>query len=97
MIQNFKNQATEDIFNGKASKAARRACPHNFLKIAARKLDQIGSLSSVDELRIPLGNRLEALSGDRQKQFSVRINDQCRICFKWTEKGPEDVEIIDFQ
>jgi len=96
MIKNFKGRATEDIFNGIASKGARKACPKNLWRIAARKLDQLDSVSSMDELRVPPGNRLEALSGNRKGQFSIRINDQFRICFKWTETGPVDVEITDY-
>jgi proteic killer suppression protein len=96
MIKNFKDKATEDIFNGIATKAARRACPNDLWRIAVRKLDQLDSVSSIDELRIPPGNRLEALSGDWKGQFSIRINDQYRICFKWTETGSVDVEITDY-
>jgi proteic killer suppression protein len=96
MIRNFKDRATEDIFNGIATKAARRACPKDLWILAVRKLDQLDSVSSMDELRVPPGNRLEALSGNRKGQFSIRINDQYRICFKWTETGPVDVEITDY-
>ena len=92
MIDNFKDRATEDFFHGIASKVARKACPENLWKIAARKLDQLDSVSSMDELRVPPGNRLEALSGNRKGQLSIRINDQFRICFTWTETGPADVE-----
>ena len=96
MIINFKDRATEDIFNGIANKAAMKACPKKLWRIAVRKLDQLDSVSSMDELRIPPGNKLEALSGKRKRQFSIRINDQFRICFKWTETGPVDVEITDY-
>ncbi len=96
MIRSFKNQATEDIFNGKVTKSALRLCPKNIWKIAFRKLDQLDSVLSLDELRVPPGNRLEALSGDRKEQHSIRINDQFRICFGWTETGPTDVEITDY-
>ena len=96
MIQSFKNKATEDIFNGLSSKIARKICPKNLWEIAARKLDQIDSVLSLDELRIPLGNRLEALSRNREGQYSVRINDQYRICFRWSETGPTEVEITDY-
>jgi proteic killer suppression protein len=96
MIISFKNQGTEDIFNGKATKSARKLCPRNIWKIAIRKLDQLDSVLSLDELRIPPGNRLESLSGDRRGQYSIRINDQYRICFKWTETGLFDVEIADY-
>lgn len=96
MIQSFKNKATEDVFNGKATKAARKICPKNLWKIAARKLDQLDSVLSLEELRVPPGNRLEALSGNRRGQYSVRINDQYRICFKWSETGPVEAEITDY-
>lgn len=96
MIQSFKNKATEDIFNGLSSKIARKICPKNLWKIAARKLDQVDSVLSLDELRIPPGNRLEALTRNRLGQYSVRINDQYRICFKWSETGPIEVEITDY-
>jgi proteic killer suppression protein len=96
MIRSFKNVGTEDIFNGKNTSAARRTCPQNLWKIAARKLDQLDSVGSLDELRIPPGNRLEALSGDRKGQYSIRINDQYRICFMWVETEPDAVEIVDY-
>lgn len=96
MIRSFKDTATEDIFNGISSKVARKACPQSLWKIAARKLDQIDSAEALDDLQIPPGNRLEALKGDRQGQHSVRINEQYRICFVWTEAGPEEVEIVDY-
>jgi proteic killer suppression protein len=96
MIQSFKDAGTEDVFNGDNTKAARKICPSSLWKIAARKLDQLDSVTILQDLRIPPGNQLEALSGDRKGQHSIRINDQYRICFKWTELGPEDVEIVDY-
>jgi proteic killer suppression protein len=96
MIKSFKNKATEDIFNGKATKAAMRTCPKKIWKIATRKLDQLDSILAFNELLVPPGNRLETLSGERKGQFSIRINDQLRICFKWGETGPFDVEITDY-
>lgn len=96
MIFSFKNQATEDIFNGKNTKEARKLCPQSLWKIAFRKLDQLDSVLTIEELRIPPGNRLEALSGDRKDEFSIRINDQYRICFKWTDSNPCDIEIVDY-
>ena len=96
MIQSFKNRATEDIFNGKSTKAARNICPKNIWNIAFRKLDQLDSVLTLDELRIPLGNRLKALSRERKGQHSIRINNQYRICFRWTKTGPIDVEITDY-
>ncbi len=96
MICCFKNKATEDIFNGKTTKSALRACPKSLWNIAVRKLDQLDSVMSLDELRVPPGNHLEALSRDRKGQHSIRINDQYRICFKWTDMGPINVEITDY-
>ncbi len=96
MIKTFKDKATEDIYNGKATKVAMRACPKKIWKIATRKLDQLDSVLSFGELRVPPGNMLETLSGQRKGQFSIRINDQFRICFKWSETDPEDVEITDY-
>ena len=96
MIQSFKNAGTEDIFNGRRTQAARRTCPQSLWKIAIRKLDQLDSVTALPELQIPPGNRLEALIGDRQGQQSIRINDQYRICFRWTEPGPAEVEIVDY-
>jgi len=73
MIQSFKNKATEDIFNGNPTKKASKICPSVLWKQASRKLDQLDSVLTLDELRIPPGNRLEFLSGDRKGQFSIRI------------------------
>jgi len=96
MVQSFGNKGTEDIFNGKNTKNARKTCPQYLWKIASRKLDQIDSVQFLEELRIPPGNNLEALSGDRVGENSIRINDQYRICFKWTRNGPYQVEITDY-
>ncbi|MDU6251693.1 MAG: type II toxin-antitoxin system RelE/ParE family toxin, partial [Cutibacterium avidum] len=64
--------------------------------VALRKLRQVGSAEMLEDLRVPPGNRLEALNGDRAGQHSIRINDQWRICFRWTDAGPEEVEIVDY-
>ena len=96
MIVSFKDDATEDIFNGRNSAAARRACTVNLWRIAARKLDLLDAAVTLQDLRSPPGNHLEALTGDRQGQHSIRINDQYRICFVWTELGPDRVEIVDY-
>jgi len=96
MILSFINEGTEDIFNGENTKAARRTCRESLWKVAARKLDQLDSVTSLSELRIPPGNRLEALSTDRRGQHSIRINEQYRICFIWTDTGPEQAEITDY-
>lgn len=92
----LKKRNTEDIFNGENSKEARRICPTSMWNVAARKLDQIDSVTALTELKIPPGNNLEALSGNRKGQHSIRINDQYRICFMWTDSGPDQVEIVDY-
>ena len=96
MIRSFKNEGTEDIFDGVNSKVARRTCPQSIWRIAARKLDQLDSVESLSELRLPPGNQLESLSGDRAGQYSIRINDQYRICFIWQDDEPDEVEIVDY-
>ncbi len=96
MIRSFKNSGTEDIFNGENTRAARKACPEPLWKVAARKLDQLDSIISLNEIGMPPGNRLEALSGDRKGQHSIRVNEQYRICFVWTDLGPDEVEIVDY-
>ncbi len=96
MIQGFADPGTEDIFEGRPSKAARRSCPQSLWSIAARKLEYLDSAEALQDLRVPPGNRLEALSGDRRGQHSIRVNDQYRICFTWTGSGPTDVEIVDY-
>ena len=96
MIQFFKDEGTQDIFNGLRTKAARNICPESLWKIAARKLDMIDSAEVLNDLRISPGNHLEKLSGDRKGQHSIRINDRYRICFIWTTNGPTDVTIVDY-
>jgi len=96
MIQSFKNTGTEDIFNGENTKGARKICPNSNWKNVALKLDQLYSVTALSELKIPPKNKLEALSGDRKGQHSIRINDQYRICFVWTDSGPDQVEIVDY-
>jgi len=96
MIKSFASVGTEDVFNGRNSKEARKTCPRDLWRVATRKLEQLDSVTLLDELRIPPGNRLEALSRDRRGQFSVRINEQYRVCFVWTEDGPDAVEIVDY-
>ena len=96
MILSFKDEGTEDIFDGNNTKEARKTCPQSLWKVAARKLDQLDSVITVDQLRIPPGNRLETLFGDRKGQHSIRINDQYRICFQWTDAGAAHAEIVDY-
>ena len=96
MVRSFRNTGTEDIFNGKNTRASRRICPQNIWKIAIRKLDRLDSVETLDELRVPPGIRLEALSGDRKGQYSIRINNQYRVCFHWSDTEPYEVVIADY-
>jgi len=96
MITSFRNQGTEDLFNREDTKAARRVCPANVRKVAQRKLDQLNFATQIGDMRIPPNNQLEKLKGDRDGQWSVRVNQQFRVCFAWSAKGPSDVEIVDY-
>jgi toxin HigB-1 len=96
VIKSFFNKGTEDIFDRRVSIEARRACPKELWRIAQRKLDQLNAVVSLSSLRLPPGNRLESLKRNRLGQHSIRINDQFRVCFFWTEVGPEQVEITDY-
>ena len=96
MIVSFADQGTEDIFNGKNSSSARKKCPNQIWSVSFRKLDQLDSAVELGDLATPPGNRLEALIGDRRGQHSIRINDQYRICFIWTQSGPSNVEITEY-
>ena len=96
MIKSFASAGSEDIFNGRNTKDARKTCPRDLWPVAARKLEQLDSVTLRDELRVPPGNRLEVLSRDRKGQFSIRINEQYRVCFVWTEDGPDAVEIVNY-
>ena len=91
---NFADRATEDIFNGENTAAARGT--RKIWGVAWRKLDQLDSATELRDLALPPGNRLEALTRDREGQHSIRINDQYRVCFIWTVSGPVDVEITDY-
>ncbi len=96
MIVSFRDQGTEDVFDGIDSKEARKCCPKSIQGIARRKLDQLNAAVSVNDMRVPPRNRLESLKGERAGYFSVRINDQYRICFGWSEAGATEVEIVDY-
>lgn len=91
MIRNFRDKATEAVFNGERPKGF----PADLGKVARRKLRYLNAAGDLGDLRSPPGNRLEALVGDRKGQHSIRINDQFRVCFFWTAEGPADVEIVD--
>jgi proteic killer suppression protein len=95
VILSIKGQLTQDVFDGKNSKEARKL-DQNLHSIAKRKLDQLNAAVRLDDLRVPPGNRLEALSGNLKGLHSIRINDQWRIVFHWTPTGPEDVRIEDY-
>jgi proteic killer suppression protein len=91
MIRSFKCADTEALFvTGKSRRFA------NVKSVAERKLTQLHAAATLDSLRAPPGNRLEALTGDRQGQHSIRINDQWRLCFVWSSEGVMDVEIVDY-
>jgi proteic killer suppression protein len=93
MIVSYFSKETEKIFNGEVS----RDYPKDIQRTALRKLLLIDAATSINDLRSPPGNRLEKLSGDRSDQYSIRINDQWRICFLWTEENNAmDVEIVDY-
>ena len=96
MIQSFFDKGTADVFNRVRSKAARRTCPEQLWAVARRKLDQLNAVVTLESLRIPPGNQLEALRGDRKGQYSIRINDQYRVCFLWGDDGPGRLEITDY-
>ena len=92
MIIGFANSDTERFFSDGDCPAQWRA----IAKVVARKLDMLDAAPTLDTLRSPPGNRLEALKGDRAGQFSIRVNDQWRVCFVWTEAGPDRVELVDY-
>jgi proteic killer suppression protein len=92
VIKGFKDKKTEAAFNDEVVKGF----PVSVLKVARRKLMLIDAATSLDDLKAPPGNRLEALKKDRASQHSIRVNDQYRICFVWTEEGPKDVEFVDY-
>ena len=96
MIRTFRDLGTEDIFNAHNSRRARQTCPTTIWGVARRKLELLDSVGALADLRIPPANRLETLKKDRRGQHSIRVNDQYRICFVWTELGPAQVEIDDY-
>jgi len=92
VIKSFKSKEAEKIFQGRYSKWI----PKNIQRLAARKLEMLAAAGELKSLRIPPSNRLEKLKGDRAGQYSIRINDQWRICFKWKAGDAHDVEIVDY-
>ena len=92
MIRNFADREAEKIWSGTPS----RRLPQDIQSVARRKLRMLGNAAVLDDLRTPPANRLEALKGSRKGQYSIRINDQWRICFRWTDGDAHDVEIVDY-
>jgi len=92
MIRSFADPEAASIWAGRRS----RKLPPDIQQVALRKLRLLNQARTLNDLRVPPGNRLEALKQDRAGQHSIRINDQWRICFQWHEGGPSDVEIVDY-
>lgn len=92
MIKSFRNAAAEGAWRRRFIKGV----PNDITKVANRKLTQIHNARRLDDLRAPPGNRLEALSGNRKGQHSIRINDRWRVCFRWQDGDAWDVEIVDY-
>jgi proteic killer suppression protein len=95
MILTFLDRTTEDIYNGIDSKAA-RSIPRAVWKVVARKLDMINAAHEIQDLRVPPGNRLEMLKGDRKGWLSIRVNDQYRIVFQWQDGNAKDVGVVNY-
>lgn len=95
MIHSFGDAATEDLYHGRQTSRARRL-PQTIIPIALRKLDMINAAHELVDLRMPPGNRLEALKGDKEGFYSIRINDQWRIIFRWENGGASAVSIVDY-
>ena len=92
MIRSFKDSETEKIYKRQRS----RKLPPDIQQVALRKLRMLNNAVSINDLRLPTANRLEKLSGDREGQYSIRINNQWRICFEWQESNAYQVEIVDY-
>lgn len=95
MILSFKDEATEDLYHGRKSRKA-RTFPVNIVATALRKLDMLNAARRLEDLRVVRGNRLEALKGDWKGLFSIRVNDQWRVVFRWHENGVENVSLTDY-
>jgi len=92
VIRSFRDRETENLFYRRPS----RRLPHHLLRAALKRLVLLDAAESLNDLRIPPGNHLEKLAGNRAGQYSIRINAQWRVCFRWEEGGPADVEIVDY-
>ncbi len=95
VIRSFRDRGTEDVYNSADMPAARKSCLKQIWGIARRKMDQINRVTTLPELSVTPGNRLERLVGDRKGQHSIRINDQFRVCFRWEAGDAHEVEITD--
>lgn len=96
VIQSFGDSGTEDFYNGQSSRGARQAVPPALVVVAHRKLDMLNAAGALTDLRIPPGNRLEALRGNLKGFHSIRINDQYRLIFRWSDGQAHDVAITDY-
>jgi proteic killer suppression protein len=92
VIQSFVCEETKKIYDGKVS----RYLPQNLQSVMQRKLRMLDAAKLLTDLRVPPNNHLEALKDDRKGQHSIRVNRQWRVCFRWTEAGPDGVEIVDY-
>jgi proteic killer suppression protein len=92
MIVSFGDEVTEAVFQGRQP----RRFPPDLLAVTRRKLFQLHAAARLDDLRVPPANRLEVLQGDRAGQHSIRVNDRFRLCFVWTDAGPEEVQFVDY-
>jgi proteic killer suppression protein len=92
LIQGWKTRVAREVFEGRSPKGF----PGDLLRAARRRLAQLNAARTLDDLRSPPGNRLHALGEDRRGQWSVSVNDQFRICFVWTDDGPDEVEFVDY-
>lgn len=95
MIKSYKSQGTEDIYNGRSTRDARKI-PHPLWKTACRKLDMLNAVICLNDLKVPPANRLEALKGSFRGKHSIRVNDQYRIVFEFKDGHAYEVEIIDY-
>ena len=95
MIEGFDDKATGDLYHGRRTKRVAKF-PADLVGAALRKLDMLNAAQVLEDLRVPPGNRLEALKGDRAGQHSIRVNDQWRLVFRWGEGGPAGVSLVDY-
>lgn len=92
MIQGWKGKVAKEVFEGRSPKGF----PSDLFKVTRRRLQQLDAAAQIEDMKTPPGNRLHKLAGDREGQWSISVNDQFRICFKWTEQGPDEVEFTDY-